>query len=75
MTRLFLARFKLGMFDAPAHVTWAQIPFNVLDDSAHHALALEAARKSIVLLKNAGAGAGETTSAQRTPLEQRREQL
>jgi beta-glucosidase len=52
--RLFLARFKLGMFDAPEHVKWAQIPYSVLDDSAHKRLARLVARESIVLLKNAG---------------------
>jgi beta-glucosidase len=52
--RLFLARFRLGMFDAPAHVRWASTPFDILDDSAHRALALQAARESMVLLKNAG---------------------
>ena len=51
--RLFLARMKLGMFDAPANVKWAQIPFSVLDDDAHRKLALEVTRESIVLLKNA----------------------
>lgn len=54
VTRLFLARFRLGMFDAPAHVRWASTPFDILDDSAHRALALQAARESMVLLKNAG---------------------
>jgi beta-glucosidase len=52
--RLFLARFRLGMFDAPAHVRWASTPFDILDDSVHRALALQAARESMVLLKNAG---------------------
>ena len=51
--RLFLARMKLGMFDAPEHVKWAQIPYSVLDDSAHKRLARQVARESIVLLKNA----------------------
>src|SRR5512146_3078905 len=52
VTRLFLARMKLGMFDPPDSVRWAQIPFSVLDDSAHRALARQAARESIVLLRN-----------------------
>jgi len=51
--RLFLARFKLGMFDPPAQVPYAQIPYEVNDSAAHRALALKAARESIVLLKNA----------------------
>jgi beta-glucosidase len=50
--RLFLARFKLGMFDAPERVRWAQIPISVLDQPSHRALALEATEQSIVLLKN-----------------------
>ncbi len=52
--RLFLARFRLGMFDPPERVRWAQIPIGVLDQPAHRALARQVARKSIVLLKNAG---------------------
>jgi beta-glucosidase len=50
--RLFLARFKLGMFDAPANVKWTQIPFSVLDEDSHRKLALQVTRESIVLLKN-----------------------
>ncbi|HEV2671653.1 MAG TPA: glycoside hydrolase family 3 C-terminal domain-containing protein [Gemmatimonadales bacterium] len=52
VTRLFLARFRLGMFDPPDRVRWAQIPFSVLDQPAHRALARQVARESIVLLKN-----------------------
>ncbi|HEV7993386.1 MAG TPA: glycoside hydrolase family 3 C-terminal domain-containing protein [Gemmatimonadaceae bacterium] len=52
--RLFLARFRLGMFDAPEHVKWAATPISALDAPAHKALAREVTRKSIVLLKNAG---------------------
>ncbi|HEX5436524.1 MAG TPA: glycoside hydrolase family 3 C-terminal domain-containing protein [Gemmatimonadaceae bacterium] len=52
VTRLFMARFRLGMFDSPDRVRWAKIPYSVLDDSAHRALALHAARESMVLLKN-----------------------
>ncbi len=50
--RLFIARFKLGMFDPPEMVKYTTIPYSVVDSKEHHALALEAARKSIVLLKN-----------------------
>lgn len=50
--RLFMARFKLGMFDSEKDVAYAQIPFEVNTSEANKKLALEAARKSIVLLKN-----------------------
>ncbi len=52
LKRLLRARFKLGMFDPPEMVKYAQIPYSVNDSPAHRELALEAARKSIVLLKN-----------------------
>jgi beta-glucosidase len=52
LKRLLLARFKLGMFDPPAVVKYARIPYSENDSPAHRELALEAARKSIVLLKN-----------------------
>ncbi len=54
VTRLFLARFQLGMFDPPERVRWARIPLSVVDQPSHRALALDAARQSLVLLKNAG---------------------
>ena len=50
--RLFTARFRLGMFDPPEQVPYAQIPYEVVDSPQHRALALQAARESIVLLKN-----------------------
>jgi len=50
--RLLSIRFRLGMFDPPSMVKYARIPSSVNDSPAHRALALEAARKSIVLLKN-----------------------
>jgi beta-glucosidase len=50
--RLLLARFKLGMFDPPEMVKYAQIPYSVNDSEPHRQLAVETARKSIVLLKN-----------------------
>ena len=52
LVRLFTARFKLGMFDPPERVPFAAIPYSVVDSPGHRATALEAARKSIVLLKN-----------------------
>ncbi len=52
--RLFAARFRLGMFDPPEMVPYAQIPYEVVNSPEHRALALEAARESIVLLKNEG---------------------
>jgi beta-glucosidase len=50
--RLFTARFKLGMFDPPGSVPFNAIPYSVVDSAAHRQVALEAARKSIVLLAN-----------------------
>jgi len=50
--RLFTARFKLGMFDPPEDVPYAQIPHDIVNCAEHRALALRAARESIVLLKN-----------------------
>jgi len=50
--RLFTARFKLGMFDPVERVAYAQIPYSVNNNAAHSTLARQAARESIVLLKN-----------------------
>jgi beta-glucosidase len=50
--RLFTARFRLGMFDQPEDDKYAGIPYSVVDNDEHRKLALEAAHKSIVLLKN-----------------------
>ena len=52
--RLFEARFRLGMFDPPEREPYAQIPYEVNDCLAHRELARQAARESIVLLKNDG---------------------
>jgi beta-glucosidase len=52
--RLFLARFKLGMFDSTSRVKWARIPYSVVDQPANRALATRVARESMVLLKNRG---------------------
>jgi beta-glucosidase len=50
--RLFTARIRLGMFDPPSAVPFNQIPMSQNDSPAHRQLALEAARASMVLLKN-----------------------
>jgi beta-glucosidase len=55
LTRLFRARLRLGMFDPPESVPFAQIPYEVNDCERHAALALVAARESLVLLKNENA--------------------
>ncbi len=54
LKRLFTARFKLGMFDPPEMVPYAQTPDSEIDSDAHRALAQKAAEESIVLLKNDG---------------------
>lgn len=50
--RLFMTRFKLGMFDPPEMVKYAQTPSSILESDEHKAHALKMARQSIVLLKN-----------------------
>ena len=52
--RLFTARMRLGMFDPPDKVPYAQTPDSEIDSRAHRELALQAARESMVLLKNDG---------------------
>jgi beta-glucosidase len=52
--RLVVARVKLGMFDPPERVRWAQIPYSVNDAPEHDRLARRVAQSSIVLLKNSG---------------------
>src|SRR5512136_1702962 len=52
--RSLLTRFKLGMFDPPELVPYTSIPPGVICSPKHRRLARQAARKSIVLLKNRG---------------------
>ena len=52
--RLFEARIRLGMFDPPEEVPYSAIGPEVIDCPEHRSLALEAARRSMVLLKNDG---------------------
>jgi beta-glucosidase len=49
---LMRIRFRLGMFDPPEMVKYTTIPYSENDSAAHRAIALNAARESIVLLKN-----------------------
>ncbi len=50
--RAFRARFRLGEFDPDSMVKYRSIPLSELDSQAHRDLALLAAQKAIVLLKN-----------------------
>jgi beta-glucosidase len=52
--RLFTARFRLGEFDPPAMVRYAQMDDAQIDSEAHRAIALRTALESMVLLKNDG---------------------
>jgi beta-glucosidase len=53
--RLMKARFELGEMDSPELVPWSAIKTDVVNCKKHQDLALEAARKSIVLLQNKNA--------------------
>lgn len=53
LKRLFTIRYRLGMFDPPSMVKYAQTTAAVLESTAHKAQALKMAQQSIVLLKNA----------------------
>lgn len=50
--RLLKARFELGDFDSEDLVPWQKIGPEVIACDEHHQIALEAARKSVVLLQN-----------------------
>lgn len=50
--RVLRARVQLGFFDDPARNPYSKIPVSVIGSEEHKELALEAARQSIVLLKN-----------------------
>jgi beta-glucosidase len=52
--RVLGLRFRLGEFDPPGGNPYASISQDVIAAPAHRRLALEAARQSVVLLKNAG---------------------
>lgn len=52
--RLMAMRFRLGLFDPDSMVKYAQTPFSENDSPKHHEISLQAARESLVLLKNDG---------------------
>ncbi len=52
VSRLMMTRMKLGMFDSDEKVPYSSIPYDVVDCKEHNKLALEAAKDSLVLLKN-----------------------
>ena len=52
VTKLFEARFRLGMFDSDCE--YDKIPYDVVECDEHRALNLKMAEESIVLLKNNG---------------------
>jgi len=52
LTRLLKARFELGDFDDESLVEWKRMGPEHIASPEHHAIALELARKSIVLLQN-----------------------
>ena len=52
LRRLFMIRFRLGMFDPVEMVKYAQTPASALEAPEHKAHALKMAQQSIVLLKN-----------------------
>ncbi len=52
LRRLLIARFELGDLDPDELNPWTKIPESVVACDAHKKLALEMARKSIVLLQN-----------------------
>ena len=54
LRRLLITRFELGDLDPDELNPWTKIPESVVACDAHKQLAIEMARKSIVLLKNNG---------------------
>lgn len=52
LVRVLTLRERLGMFDKPDDVKYSRIQESVIECESHRRLALEAARRSIILLKN-----------------------
>jgi beta-glucosidase len=54
LKRILTGRFLLGEFDSPSSVPWSSLSAEMLEGQGHLDLAREAARQSLVLLKNEG---------------------
>ena len=54
LRRVLRTRFRLGMFDDPAHVPYSSIPYERVGCAEHRQISRTAARESLVLLKNDG---------------------
>ena len=54
LRRTLRGRFELGMFDPADMVPWSKLGEDVISSEEHDALATQAARESMVLLKNSG---------------------
>ena len=54
LRRTLRGRFELGMFDPADMLPWANLGEDVISSEEHDALATQAARESMVLLKNNG---------------------
>ncbi len=54
LVRVLVGRFDLGEMDEDAIVPWTKIPTSIINNEAHRALALQAARQSMTLLQNKG---------------------
>jgi beta-glucosidase len=52
LTRVLTGRFLLGEFDPPADVPWSGLSPEIIEGQKHRDLAREAARQTLVLLKN-----------------------
>jgi beta-glucosidase len=52
LARLLRTRFKLGMFDEPGSGKWDKLDRETINCEKHQQLALKAAEKGVVLLKN-----------------------
>ena len=55
LRKTLLGRFELGMFDPAEMLPWADLKPEVISSESNDALAVQAARESMVLLKNDGA--------------------
>ncbi len=54
LRKSLLGRFELGMFDPADMSPWANLGEDVISSESNHQLAIQAARESMVLLKNNG---------------------